>query len=85
MEYWFLRILFIWLFILLCYGLIKLISYSTKGSIIADSFAAINAFLYIGLILNLYTVFEEPFPSWITILVIFGGLLYRRKIFERWI
>ena len=85
MEYGFLRILIIGLFILLCYGAVKLISYATKGKIIADGFAALNAFLYLGLIVNLFVVFEEPFPSWITLLVIIGGLLYRRSTYGRWI
>tara|TARA_X000000950_G_C13581735_1_gene523746 strand:+ start:157 stop:414 length:258 start_codon:yes stop_codon:yes gene_type:complete len=85
MEYGFLRILIIGIFIALCYGAVKLISYATKGKIIADGFAAINAFLYVGLVINLFVVIDEPFPSWITILVIIGGLLYRRKSSGRWI
>ena len=85
MEYSFLRILIIGLFILLCYGAVKLISHATKGKIISDGFAVLNAFLYLGLIVNLFVVFEEPFPSWITLLVIIGGLLYRRRTYGRWI
>ena len=85
MEYGFLRILIIGLFILFFYGVVKLISYATKGKIVADGFAALNAFLYFGLIVNLFIVFEEPFPSWMTLLVIIGGLLYRRRTYGRWI
>ena len=80
----FLRILIIGFIILLCYGGLKLISYTTKGRITADFFAAINAYLYLGLILSFYLVFEEP-AFWIILLMIIGGLLYRRKRFGRWI
>ena len=48
MEFGFLRIFIVGLFVVLCYGAVKLISYATKGKIIADGFAAINAFLYVG-------------------------------------
>ena len=85
MEYAFVRILVIGGMILLGYGIIKLLSYILKGKLTVDSFAAINTVLYIGLIFNLFVVIEEPFPSWITLLVIIGGLLYRRKASSRWI
>ena len=73
------------LLILLCFGAVKLISYITIGKINADGYAVLNAFLYLGLIVNLFIVISEPFPSLITLLIIIGGLLYRRRTHGRWI
>jgi len=80
-----LRLLVLGVFILLSYGIIKLISQATKGKVVADSFAAINGFLYFGLIVNLIIVISEPFPSWITLLVITGILIFRKRSSGRWI
>tara|TARA_Y100000768_G_C23647326_1_gene526930 strand:- start:319 stop:588 length:270 start_codon:yes stop_codon:yes gene_type:complete len=73
------------LLILLCFGAVTLISYITKGKINTDGYAVLNAFLYLGLIVNLFVVISEPFPSLITLLIIIGGLLYRRRTYGRWI
>ena len=85
MDFALIRILVIGGLILLGYGLIKLLSYFFKDKIKVDFFAALNVVLYIALIVNIFVVIEEPFPSWITIVIIIAGLIYRKKAYDRWI
>ena len=82
----FLKIILFAGLILFFFGLIKFFSFISKGRIVADWFAAINLFLYFGLIANLLAIyFLDTWMPGITCLVILGGLIYRNKKLNRWL
>jgi len=79
------RALFILGALLIAFFVMWTISQFSKGKIKADLFSAINAFLYFGLFFNIYAVTTGETMSFVTLAVITGILLYRRKQYARWI
>ena len=80
------RILFFAVIFLISFGILKLISYHTKGKVRADFFAAVSLFLYIPLVINLiYLFYFQIYSVWINILVIITILILNKRFNGRWI
>ena len=61
------------------------ISLLSKGRMQVDLYAAVNVFLYFGLLFNLYFAITEQIFALITVLVIACILGYRKFKTRRWI
>ncbi len=80
------RLLSFAVIILISFGILKLISYFTKGKVRADFFAAVNVFLYLTLVANFISLFYFQINFiWINILVTITILLLNKRSYGRWI
>ena len=79
------RPLFIIVGLIVGYGFIWVISRLLKGRFVVDLFAAVNMFLYLGLLFNIYIAMTEDSFVLITAAVIVFILLFRRIKVGRWI
>ena len=79
------RILIIAACILVAFFVVFVISLLSKGRMQVDLYAAVNVFLYFGLLFNLYFAITEQIFALITVVVIVCILGYRKFKTRRWI
>lgn len=71
--------------ILVGFPLMFLMAQFSKGKVAADFFAAVNAFCYFGLLVNLYYAVTKDLQFLLTVAVIMSVLWFRYWISGRWI
>ena len=71
--------------ILVAFFVVFVISLLSKGRVQVDLYAAVNVFLYFGLLFNLYFAITEQILALITVVVIVCILGFRRSKTRRWI
>ena len=71
--------------ILVAFFVIFVISLLSKGRMQVDLYAAVNVFLYFGLLFNLYFAITEQIFALITVVVIVCILGFRKFKTRRWI
>ena len=71
--------------ILVAFFVVFVISLLSKGKMQVDLYAAVNVFLYFGLLFNLYFAITEQIFALITVLVIVCILGFRKFKTRRWI
>ena len=71
--------------VIIGFPLMVLMAKFSKGRVAPDFFAAVNAFCYFGLLINLYYAVAEDLQFLVTVAVIMSVLWFRYWISGRWI